>query len=113
MHSKTAQHNTVKVPATQFRRACYGTELVLVTICSFKAVQEKRLDLHRSDLQNPLKINFAAVFEFNKIDKLRNGTERQKQTEINPGIKYNVKKLKSPCDFIFQIKCVQPLEILN
>ena len=92
---------------------CYGTELVLVTICCFIAAQEKRLDLHRSDLQNPLKINFAAVFEFNKIDKLKNGTERQKQTEINPGKKYNVKKLKSPCDFIFQIKCVQPLEILN
>ena len=71
---------------TIFKYYCYGTELVLVTICCFIAAQEKRLDLHRSDLQNPLKINFAAVFEFNKIDKLKNGTERQKQTEINPGI---------------------------
>ena len=92
---------------------CYGTKLVLVTICCFIAAQEKRLDLHRSDLKIPLKINFAAVFEFNKIDELKNGTERQKQTEINPGIKNNLTKLKSPCDFIFQIKCVQPPEILN
>ena len=30
---------------------CYGTELVLVTICCFIAAQEKRLGLHRSDLQ--------------------------------------------------------------
>ena len=65
---------------------CYGTELVLVTICCVIAAQEKRLDLHRSDLKNPLKITLQLSFEFNKIDELKNGTERQKQTEINPGI---------------------------
>ena len=78
---------------------CYGTELVTVTICCFIAAQEKRLGLYRSDLHNQLKINFSAVYELNIIDKLKNGTERQKQTEINPGIKYKVKKQKSPCDF--------------
>ena len=63
---------------------CYGTELVLVTICCFIAAQEKRLDFHRSDLQNTLKINFEAVFEFNKIDKLktaRNGKNKLKLTQ--------------------------------
>ena len=33
------------------KHVCYGTELVLVTICCFIAAQEKRLGLHRSDLQ--------------------------------------------------------------
>ena len=63
---------------------CYGTELVLVTICCFIAAQEKRLDLHRSDLKIPLKIHFAAVFEFNKIDELktaRNGKNKLKLTQ--------------------------------
>ena len=63
---------------------CYGTELVIVTICCSIAAQEKRLDLHRSDLKNPLKINFAAVFEFNKIDELktaRNGKNKLKLTQ--------------------------------
>ena len=67
---------------------CYGTELVSVTICCFIAAQEKRLDhgldLHRSDLRNPLKLKFAAVFEFNKIDELktaRNGKNKLKLTQ--------------------------------
>ena len=63
---------------------CYGTELVTVTICCFIAAQKKRLDRHRSDLQNPLKIKFAAVFEFNKIDELktaRNGKNKLKITQ--------------------------------
>ena len=46
---------------------CYGTELVIVTNCCVIAAQEKRLDLRRSDLKNPLKINFAAVFELIKL----------------------------------------------
>ena len=37
--------------AKKFSSGCYGTELVLVTICCFIAAQEKRLGLHRSDLQ--------------------------------------------------------------
>ena len=63
---------------------CYGTELVIATICCFIAAQEKRSDLHRSDLQNPLKINFAAVFELKKIDELktaRNGKNKLKLTQ--------------------------------
>ena len=63
---------------------CHGTELVTVKICWFIAAQEKRLDLLRSDLQNPLKVNFPAVFELNKIDKLktaRNGKNKLKLTQ--------------------------------
>ena len=63
---------------------CYETELVTVIICCFIAAQEKRLDLHRSDLQNPFKINFAAVFELNEIDELktaRNGKNKLKLTQ--------------------------------
>ena len=44
----------------------------------------KRLGLHRSDLQNLLKINFSAVFELNKIDELktiRNGKNKLKLTQ--------------------------------
>ena len=64
-----------------FQLLCCGTELVTVAIWCFIAAQEKRLDLHRSGLQNPLKINFAALFEFNKIDELktaRNGKNKLK-----------------------------------
>ena len=66
------------------RSICYETELVTVTICCFIAAQEKRLDLYRSDLRNPLKINFSAVFELNKIDELktaRNGQCRESHNQ--------------------------------
>ena len=43
---------------------CYGTDHWLPQqIVVVIAAQEKRFSLHRSDLQNPLKINFSAVFE--------------------------------------------------
>ena len=67
---------------------CYGTELVIVTIWGFIAAQEKRLDLHCSDLQNPLKINFAAVFEFNKIDELK--TAQNDKTELKLTQEYSI-----------------------
>ena len=67
---------------------CYETELVIVTIWGFIAAQQKRLDLHRSDLQNPLKINFAAVFEFNKIDELK--TARNDKTKLKLTQEYSI-----------------------
>ena len=44
-------HKIATDKKVHFYRYCYETELVLVTICCFIAAQEKRLDLHRSDLQ--------------------------------------------------------------